>query len=66
MYTQAMDTAPHVDPAAVEDAELQRRFDARIDAGDFIENLAWMTDETKKKALAKLATFTPKVGYPNK
>ncbi len=31
-----------------------------------IENLAWMTDETKKKALAKLATFTPKVGYPDK
>jgi len=31
-----------------------------------IENLAWMTDDTKKKALAKLATFTPKVGYPDK
>jgi putative endopeptidase len=30
-----------------------------------IENLPWMTPETKKKALAKLAAFhTDKVGYP--
>jgi len=26
----------------------------------------WMSPETKKKALAKLATFTPKIGYPKK
>ncbi|MDR1075877.1 MAG: peptidase [Xanthomonadaceae bacterium] len=31
-----------------------------------IENLAWMSDETKQKALAKWATFTPKIGYPDK
>ena len=31
-----------------------------------IENLAWMSAETKEKALAKLATFTPKIGYPDK
>lgn len=31
-----------------------------------LENLAWMSDETKEKALAKLATFTPKIGYPDK
>ena len=31
-----------------------------------IENLAWMSGETKEKALAKLATFTPKIGYPDK
>jgi putative endopeptidase len=31
-----------------------------------IENLDWMSAETKQKALAKLATFTPKVGYPDK
>ena len=31
-----------------------------------IENLAWMSAETKAKALAKLATFTPKIGYPDK
>jgi putative endopeptidase len=31
-----------------------------------IGNLDWMTDETKRKALEKLATFTPKIGYPDK
>lgn len=34
--------------------------------GDDIKTLTWMSDETKKKALAKLATFNPKVGYPDK
>jgi putative endopeptidase len=32
---------------------------------DDIQTLTWMSDETKKKALEKLATFNPKVGYPN-
>lgn len=31
-----------------------------------IENLAWMSPETKKKALEKWATFEPRVGYPDK
>nr|WP_272494079.1 M13-type metalloendopeptidase [Stenotrophomonas mori] len=31
-----------------------------------IENLAWMSDETKAKAVAKWETFTPKIGYPDK
>jgi len=31
-----------------------------------IENLSWMSDATKQKALAKWATFTPKIGYPDK
>lgn len=31
-----------------------------------MEKLDWMTDSTKKKALAKLATITKKVGYPDK
>lgn len=31
-----------------------------------IENLEWMSDETKKEAIAKWATFTPKIGYPDK
>ena len=34
--------------------------------GDDIKTLTWMSDETKKKALAKLAAFNPKVGYPDK
>lgn len=31
-----------------------------------IEQLPWMTDETKQRALEKLATFNPKIGYPKK
>ncbi|WP_297674410.1 M13 family metallopeptidase [uncultured Bacteroides sp.] len=31
-----------------------------------INNLAWMSDETKQKAQEKLATFHVKVGYPDK
>ena len=31
-----------------------------------IENLDWMTDETKAKAMEKWAAFTPKIGYPDK
>jgi endothelin-converting enzyme/putative endopeptidase len=31
-----------------------------------IEGLAWMGPETRQKALEKLATFNPKVGYPDK
>ena len=29
-----------------------------------ISNLDWMTEPTKAEALAKLAAFTPKIGYP--
>ncbi|PBJ84470.1 peptidase [Lysobacteraceae bacterium NML93-0399] len=31
-----------------------------------IENLHWMTDETKARAMDKWASFTPKIGYPDK
>jgi putative endopeptidase len=31
-----------------------------------IETLTWMGPETKREALAKLAKFTPKIGYPDK
>ncbi|MBZ5718987.1 MAG: M13 family metallopeptidase [Acidobacteriia bacterium] len=33
---------------------------------DDIVSLSWMSDETKQKALAKIATFYPKIGYPDK
>jgi endothelin-converting enzyme/putative endopeptidase len=33
---------------------------------DTINGLDWMTAETKNKALEKLATFNPKIGYPDK
>ncbi|GGD57415.1 M13 family metallopeptidase [Pseudoxanthomonas indica] len=31
-----------------------------------IENLAWMSADTKKKAIEKWAAFQPRVGYPDK
>ena len=31
-----------------------------------IQELDWMSEETKKKALVKLDKFTPKIGYPTK
>jgi len=31
-----------------------------------IKNLAWMSPETKKQALEKIAKFNPKIGYPDK
>ncbi|UGB37019.1 M13 family metallopeptidase [Frateuria soli] len=31
-----------------------------------IENLDWMSPETKAKAIAKWSTFLPKIGYPEK
>ena len=31
-----------------------------------IENLSWMSDETKNKAVEKLMTMTIKIGYPDK
>jgi Predicted metalloendopeptidase len=31
-----------------------------------LENLDWMGEETKKRALEKWASFTPKIGYPDK
>jgi putative endopeptidase len=33
--------------------------------GRRIENLSWMAPETKVKAKAKLAAFTPRIGYPD-
>ena len=31
-----------------------------------ISELGWMSDQTKKRALEKLESFTPKIGYPEK
>jgi putative endopeptidase len=33
---------------------------------DRIQNVDWMSPDTKKQALAKLAAFTKKIGYPDK
>lgn len=44
--------------------ELVRNLIKAMDAR--LTNLAWMAPETKVKARAKLAAFTPKIGYPSK
>ncbi len=44
--------------------ELVKNLRAALEDG--IRGLEWMTPETKEKALAKLATFDPKVGYPDR
>ncbi len=38
----------------------------KIALGERIENLEWMSDETKKNGLEKLATMNVKIGYPDK
>jgi endothelin-converting enzyme/putative endopeptidase len=38
----------------------------RLAMGDVLRGLDWMSEPTKKKALEKLATFDPKVGYPDR
>ncbi|MBL4617030.1 MAG: M13 family peptidase [Robiginitomaculum sp.] len=38
----------------------------RIAVGQRIDGLAWMSDDTKVEAHAKLAAFTPKIGYPDR
>jgi ring-1,2-phenylacetyl-CoA epoxidase subunit PaaA len=60
MYTQAMDTLRDEGgdkPAlrTAEEAQLQQRFDKRIDAGDFIEAKDWMPDNYRKTLLRQIS-----------
>jgi len=58
MYTQAMDIAPKEDRKAVrslQEAVLERRFDARIDAGDFIEAKDWMPEHYRKTLVRQIS-----------
>ncbi len=58
MYTQAMDTAPKEErsaPASVTDAAQQQRFDARIDAGEFIEAKDWMPEHYRKTLVRQIS-----------
>ncbi len=50
-------------------ADTKARADALVQnlltaMGQRLDGLAWMGDETKAKARAKLATYNPKIGYP--
>jgi len=58
MYTQAMDTAPKDDAPvlrSLHDAELQARFDARIDDGGFIEAKDWMPDNYRRTLVRQIS-----------
>jgi ring-1,2-phenylacetyl-CoA epoxidase subunit PaaA len=58
MYTQAMDTAPKEERKplrSAEEAELERRFEARIDEGAFIEAMDWMPDHYRKTLLRQIS-----------
>ena len=61
MYTQAMDTMAREGGAKLEkvlsadEQALQDRFDARIDAGDFIEAKDWMPDNYRKTLLRQIS-----------
>jgi ring-1,2-phenylacetyl-CoA epoxidase subunit PaaA len=61
MYTQAMDTMAREAAGKLEkvlsadEQALQDRFDARIDAGDFIEAKDWMPDNYRKTLLRQIS-----------
>jgi ring-1,2-phenylacetyl-CoA epoxidase subunit PaaA len=55
MYTQAMDLMPQQERSALEDAALQQRFDARIDAGEFIEAKDWMPEHYRKTLVRQIS-----------
>ena len=58
MYTQAMDTAPREERKAVrsaEEAQLEARFEARIDEGDFIEAKDWMPAHYRKTLVRQIS-----------
>jgi ring-1,2-phenylacetyl-CoA epoxidase subunit PaaA len=60
MYTQAMDTAGKDEskPKAVrsaDEAERERQFEERIDAGDFIEPKDWMPEHYRKTLVRQIS-----------
>ncbi len=60
MYTQAMDTMGKDGDVpkplgSAQELELQRRFDERIDAGDFIEAKDWMPEHYRKTLVRQIS-----------
>jgi putative endopeptidase len=57
--------AKHFSPAAKE--RMQRMVETLKQAfADRLQKLEWMSDGTKKRALEKLASFSQKIGYPDR
>src|SRR4030095_4579016 len=57
--------AKHFSPAAKARMQEMGR-NIRTAMGQQLGGLDWMSAETKKKALEKLSTFNPKIGYPDR
>ena len=58
MYTQAMDLGPREERASLrtaEEAVLEQRFDAAIDAGGFIEAKDWMPDHYRRTLVRQIS-----------
>ena len=53
-------------PASSKEKMVKMIDNLQVALGERINELEWMTDETKAKAQEKLATFYVKVGYPDK
>jgi len=53
-------------PAAAKERMMTLVKNLQVSLGDRINNLPWMSDETKKKAIEKLKAFHVKIGYPDK
>ncbi|MEI7828776.1 MAG: M13 family metallopeptidase [Prolixibacteraceae bacterium] len=53
-------------PQEAKDRMVKLVSNLRIALGERIQNLEWMSPETKQKALEKLATINVKIGYPDK
>jgi putative endopeptidase len=53
-------------PAASKERMLELVGNLKIALGESIQNLDWMSEQTKEKALEKLQAINVKVGYPDK
>lgn len=53
-------------PAEAKERMLKLVKNLQVTLGERINNLAWMSNETKTKAQEKLNAFTVKIGYPDK
>ncbi|MGB0525175.1 MAG: M13 family metallopeptidase [Flammeovirgaceae bacterium] len=52
-------------PPEAKEKTLEMVNNIKLAFGDRIQNLDWMSDETKEKALEKLKAFNVKIGYPD-
>lgn len=53
-------------PQSSKDKMLELVNNLKVALGQHIDNLTWMSDTTKARAHEKLATFTVKIGFPDK